>query len=151
MGSDTEPIGEELVYLESTVDNAPMIFEFLQPFVAAKQLLERTAEEIAHLTKHGFMTMADNRLVGFACVEVYSRKLAEVQCLAVAPEFRNRGIGRNLVKRCLGRARELGVVELMAISASEKLFTDCGFDYSLPNQKRALFIQPLTCDPVDFY
>ncbi len=68
---------------------------------------------------------------------------AEIQCLAVSDKFRRRGVGRTLVSMCVGRAREQKVVELMAISNSDKMFQACGFDYSLPNQKRAFFIQPL--------
>ena len=32
-------------------------------------------------------------------------------------------------------------MEVMAISSSEKFLQDLGFDYSLPDQKRALFCQ----------
>ncbi|MEZ6093053.1 MAG: GNAT family N-acetyltransferase [Pirellulaceae bacterium] len=133
---------EIIEFTDSVVDDTNGLFEFLQPFVAAQQLLERTLDEIRHLTKHGFVARNQGQIIGFAAVEVYSRKLGEIQCLAVSPHFQDRGIGRGLVSRCVDRARELGILELMAISASENLFKNCGFDYSLPNQKRALFIQP---------
>ena len=45
------------------------------------------------------------------------------------------------IERCVARAKELKIRELMAISASDKFLMDCGFGYSLPNQKRALFVQ----------
>jgi amino-acid N-acetyltransferase len=32
-------------------------------------------------------------------------------------------------------------MEILAISTSDKLFEKLGFDYSLPDQKRALFYQ----------
>ncbi len=131
-----------VTFVDATLDSTDGVIEFLRPFVEAEQLLPRTKEEIQHLLKHGFMAMVGDRIVGFATVEIYSRKLSEIQCLAVDAEFQDIGIGRRLVKRCLERARELGVLELMAISASENLFKSCGFDYSLPMQKRALFIQP---------
>ncbi len=122
---------------------APAILEFLQPFVDRRLILPRTVDEIAGLMRHGFWARNGERIVGFVALEVYSRKLGEIQCLAVADDYQRRGIGRELVRRCVQRARELGVHELMAISASEAMFRACGFDYSLPDQKRALFIQPL--------
>lgn len=115
---------------------------FLRPFMDGKQLLVRTSIELELLLRHGFIAQHVGQVVGFAAVEIYSRKLAEVQCLAVDEQFQRRGIGRELVQRCVQRARELNVLEVMAISSSEELFRACGFDYSLPNQKRALFIQP---------
>lgn len=81
------------------------------------------------------------KCVGFSAVEIYSPKLAELQSLAVHHEFRRTGIGRLLVRACVDRARSLGVMEVLAISSSEDFLKSCGFDYSLPDQKKALFCQ----------
>lgn len=134
------------IRIESTAPDpqfAQTILEFLQPFVDRRLILPRTLDEITGLMRNGFWARRGDRIVGFVALEVYSRKLGEIQCLAVADDCQRRGIGRELVRRCVQRARELGVHELMAISASEAMFRACGFDYSLPDQKRALFIQPL--------
>jgi amino-acid N-acetyltransferase len=74
-------------------------------------------------------------------VEIYSRKLAEVQSLAVRDGFQKLGIGRELIHRVIERARDVGVMEVMAISASDSFLIHCGFDYALPDQKKALFYQ----------
>jgi len=50
------------------------------------------------------------------------------------------GIGKLLVQACIDCAREHQVLEVMAITAAEQFFRDCGFDYALPDQKKALFI-----------
>jgi amino-acid N-acetyltransferase len=102
-----------------------------------------------HLMKHAFIARSKRKIVGFAAVEIYSRKLAEIQCLAVHPDFQDIGIGRRLVKLCVARAKDRGILEVMAISASENLFRSCGFDYSLPYQKRALFVQPQEHEEAD--
>lgn len=122
--------------------DVPAIQALIKPFVAAQQLLARTDQEIEWLATHGFAAVSDQHLVGFAAVEIYSRKLAEIQCLAVAAEMHGRGIGKRLVEQCVQCANEHGILELMAISTSDDFLMQCGFDYSLPNQKRALFIHP---------
>lgn len=131
----------EISFRTATVEDVPRLLEMLEPFVRARKLLRRSPEEIAVLTRHGFIAEADGEIVGFSAIEIYSRKLAEIQSLAVADGFQNRGIGRKLVMQCLERARELDVMEVLAISASEEFLRSCGFDYSLPDQKRALFCQ----------
>lgn len=131
----------EISFRTATVDDVPRLLEMLEPFVRARKLLRRSPEEIAVLTRHGFIADADGEIVGFSAIEIYSRKLAEIQSLAVADGYQNRGIGRKLVMQCLERARELDVMEVLAISASEEFLRSCGFDYSLPDQKRALFCQ----------
>ncbi len=122
-------------------DDTTALRAFLQPFIEQKSLLPRSMEELSVLSEHGFVAQHDGTIVGFAAIEIYSRKMAEVQSLAVDAAFQRQGIGRRLVVCCVQRAREQGVAELMAITASERLFRECGFDYSLPNQKRALFLQ----------
>ncbi len=122
--------------------DAPGIYAFLCPFMKQGFLLKRDQTEVERLTENGFAAFHDSHVVGFASVEVYSKKLAELQCLAVSADYRRMGIGRRLVKACCDLALEIGVQELMAISSSDEMFMACGFDYSLPNQKRALFFRP---------
>ena len=109
-------------------------------------LLSRTEAEIIELTRHGFVAVrAENdeevQLIGFAAIEIYSPKLAELQCLAVHAQYQGSGVGRALVDHCVQRARDLNVMEVMAISSSENFLKGCGFDYALPDQKKALFCQ----------
>ncbi len=130
-----------ILYRQATPDDADMIHAILRPYVSNHKLFARTEAEVIDLTRHGFIAEHDSRAVGFAAVEVYSRKLAEVQSLAVRAEYQGRGIGKELVALCVRRAKELGVVEVMAISSSEEFLKQCGFDYALPDQKRALFYQ----------
>ena len=114
--------------------------EFLQPFVDRVQILPREPAEISVLLRHGFVAEKHGQIVGFVAVEIYSRKLAEVQCLAVASQCQGQGIGKRLVQCCIERARRENILELMAITASEQFLMSCGFDFSLPGQKKALFI-----------
>jgi len=127
----------------ATQDDLSAVRQFLQPFMDAKHLLQRTSADIQLLLRHGFKAEStdDGSIVGFCALEIYSMKLAEIQCLAVAESHQRKGIGRRLVNECVRRAKEEKVLELLAISSSEPMFKACGFDYSLPNQKRAFFYQ----------
>lgn len=123
------------------LSDIPAIQVFMQPFVESEFVLPRSDKDMAVLVRHGFVATIGDDIVGFAALEIYSRKLAEIQALAVLSSLQGKGVGSELVRRCVGRARAEGVLELMAITASDNLFRNVGFDYSLPNQKRALFLQ----------
>jgi len=125
----------------ATTDDLGRLAVFLQPFVDAKQILPRSEEELRILVRHGFVAECQGEIAGFAAIEIYSKKLAEVQAMTVSEKFRGRGVGKKLLNACVDRAKVEGVLELMAITMSEDLFRSVGFDYALPNQKRALFIQ----------
>lgn len=141
----TNMVSDPVTFRAAEVKDLPGVLELIRPFVVARQLLPRTRDELQKLFEHGFVAECDQQLVAFCAIEIYSAKLAEIQCLAVAPSQQNRGIGKSLVERCISRARQEGVCELMAITASENVFQQCGFDYSLPDQKRALFIRLDDC------
>jgi len=141
-----QPQPADIHLFDATSKDIRAVSNFLQPFVDQEFLLPRTRDELKHLLKHAFVARWRRKVVGFAAVEIYSRKLAEIQCLAVHPEFQRMGIGRRLVTACVRRAKDMKVLELMAISASDAFLKECGFDYSLPKQKRALFVEPMEVD-----
>ncbi len=117
------------------------LLAFIEPFVEEKRLLPRTIEEMTELVPTGFLAEMDGLIVGFAALEIYSRKLAEVRSLAVSPIYQGKGIGKALVKACLELASQRNILEVMAITASEEFFQSCGFGFTLPGQKKALFYQ----------
>lgn len=125
----------------ATHEDVPAISAFLQSFVDEGKLLPRTLDELEELLPTFFIAENGAEIVGCAALEIYSRKLAEVRSLAVSPRVQGRGVGKLLVQTCIELAREKNVLEVMAITSSDDFFKSCGFDYTLPGEKRALFIQ----------
>jgi amino-acid N-acetyltransferase len=120
----------------------PAISDLIRPYVDEGLLLARTLDEFGELLPGFFVAVTqDNVIVGCAALEIYSPKLAEVRSLAVSPAAQGHGVGKKLVDACLRRAHAHNVFEVMAITAQDTFFQNCGFDYTLPGSKRALFIQ----------
>ena len=147
---DAEP-GPAAVVRPATAADVPAVHAFIRPFVASGRLLERTMRELEALTRTGFVAALTGpgtdrpdrptTVAGFAALEIYSSKLAEVRSLAVADAHRGRGTGQELVRRCVELARDREVLEVMAVTSSEGFFLRCGFDFTLPGEKKALFLQ----------
>lgn len=125
----------------ATLDDVDALNEFIEPFVASGRLLPRTRVELQDLMTNGFLATIDGRIVGFAALEIYSSKLAELRSLAVSPIFQGRGIGKALVNACVELARQKRIFEVMAITSAEEFFQHCGFDFTLPGEKKAVFLQ----------
>ena len=117
------------------------VLRLLRPYVEQKKLLRRTIDELETLLPNGFVAVSNDAIVGFATLEIYSRKLAEIRALVVDNSQQGRGVGRLLVEACVDRARERDVMEVMAISSAERFFLSCGFDFTLPDEKKAFFLQ----------
>lgn len=125
----------------TTIDDVEALEQFIDPFVKQGRLLPRTQDELEDLTEHGFVAISEEKIVGFAALEIYSVKLAELRSLAVSSAYQGRGIGKALVSACVERAQKQNVFEVMAITSSEEFFQRCGFDFTLPGEKKALFLQ----------
>lgn len=125
----------------ATVQDVDALHAFIEPFVTQGRLLPRTQDELEDLTENGFLAEASGQIVGFAALEIYSTKLAELRSLAVSNAFQGRGVGKALVQACVDLARQKRVFEVMAITSSDEFFQRCGFDFTLPGEKKAVFLQ----------
>ena len=115
--------------------------ELIEPFVRQKVLLPRTIDELALLLPNYFVAEDGGKIIGCAALEIYSSKLAELRSLVVRNDYQGRGVGKRLVEACVNRAREEQILEVMAVTSSEDFFRSCGFDFTLPGEKKALFLQ----------
>ena len=130
-----------IIVREACRDDIPGLEILVDRFVQANRLLPRTTDELCDLIPFGFVAVAGDEVVGFAALEIYSAKLAEIRSLAVHDNFQGRGIGKSLVQKCVDLAVKRNILEVMAITSSEGFFQACGFDFTLPGEKKALFMQ----------
>ena len=126
---------------EATDQDIPAIESFIKPFVDERKLLPRTYDELEDFADNFFVAELDGEIVGCAALDVYSKKLAEVRSLAVSSTLQGKGVGKQLVRACAHRARQLDILEVMAITSSEAFFKACGFDFTATGEKKALFLQ----------
>ena len=131
----------DLIVRPATQTDIPALEIFIKPFVEDGKLLRRTYGELTDLLDEFFVAELYGEIVGCAALEIYSPKLAEIRSLAVSPTVQGMGVGRHLVNACVARAHERQILEVMAITSSEAFFKACGFDFTLPGEKKALFIQ----------
>ena len=130
-----------VIIRKATHSDLPTIETFLKQFVKSGKLLPRTFQELESLLDTLFIAEMDGNLLGTAALEIYNHKLAEIRSLAVAPDTQGSGVGKKLVEACVELARERNIYEIMAISSSEAFFKACGFDFTLPNERKAFFMQ----------
>jgi amino-acid N-acetyltransferase len=140
------PSQEKPIVRAATADDLPELTSVVDYFVRANRLLPRTVDELQDLLPFGFVAVSDNTIVGFAALEIYSPKLAEIRSLAVMDHIQGLGVGRMLVEECVRLAQSRNILEVMAVTSSDDFFVSCGFDFTLPGEKKALFIQTRKTD-----
>jgi amino-acid N-acetyltransferase len=138
----TAPSSSEAIVRPARASDAEAIAALIDAFVRAGTLLPRTSIEIRDMIPTGFVAEFQGAIVGFTALEIYSPKLAEIRSLAVTGEQQRLGLGSRLVGACVELAGRRKILEVMVITSSEEFFRGCGFDFTLPGEKKALFIQP---------
>lgn len=131
---------------QATLDDLPELILVVNHYVRENRLLPRTVNELQDLIPTGFVAVSETSIVGFAALEIYSQKLAEIRSLAVKETMQGRGVGSMLVNECVRLARSRNILEVMAVTSSDDFFLSCGFDFTLPGEKKALFLQTRETD-----
>jgi ribosomal protein S18 acetylase RimI-like enzyme len=81
-----------------------------------------------------FVALHDDEVIGTCAIIPHGDDEFELAKLTVASEFRNQGIARRLVERCIGYLRERGVRRVMLLSNSQlrgaiRLYESFGFTH----------------------
>src|SRR3990172_12127867 len=106
MAAQTVTTKVNIIIRKAVRADVPHLEAFIAPFVDDGKLLPRTLDELEELLNNFFIAEFDGRIVGCAALEIYSRKLAEIRSLAVAPDTQGMGVGRMPVDACLAVAKE---------------------------------------------
>jgi N-acetylglutamate synthase-like GNAT family acetyltransferase len=141
MEQASDTVKEEVSIRKAAPEDLSAIEELIQQFVQDGKLLRRTFRELEDLMDTFFIAEYQGKLVGCAALDIYNQKLAEIRSLAVSPTVQGKGVGKLLVQACVNLAMEREIFEIMAISSSENFFRACGFDYTLPHERKAFFLQ----------
>jgi N-acetylglutamate synthase-like GNAT family acetyltransferase len=104
------------------------------------KLLPRPDDELRELIEDDLWWVIDEagEIVGCCCLEVYSRKIAELRSLAVSEDSRGHGYGKQLVQVAVAEADRRNIKQVLVVTSTLQFFEAAGFGACL-NEKYALF------------
>lgn len=102
------------------------------------KLLPRTRDEVIDMLDCFWVSEDDGRVVGCCCLEVYSKKIAEIRSVAVDVEFREKGHGAQLIKAATTEAKQRNIEQVLVVTSTPQYFEQLNFKPCL-NEKYALF------------
>jgi amino-acid N-acetyltransferase len=113
---------------KALIREVPEIRRLVAEFAQNGDLLPRTMADLYSQVRDYFVYREDEGpLIGMAALHVTWENLGEIRSLAVAPEYRNRGIGSRLVQNCLAEARTLGLKQVFLLTLRPDFFARFGF------------------------
>ena len=108
------------------VEDAQAIHDLIALYARERLLLPRPLNNIYESLRDFTVCRAEGSVVGCGALHLWS-DLAEIRSLAVAEEWRGRGLGRRIVEACLAEARRLHVREVFALTFQPDFFRKMGF------------------------
>jgi amino-acid N-acetyltransferase len=90
-------------------------------------MLYRPVEEIEYKIRDYSACKNKDEVIGCAGLKVWNRNAAEIYALAVKEKYMGKGIGKQLVKKIIADAKNLGVNVVFTLTFRKELFTNLGF------------------------
>ncbi|RUM28508.1 MAG: N-acetyltransferase [Aquifex sp.] len=112
---------------KATVKDAKKIYELLNDYAKKGLLLPRSLNSIYENIRDFWVYEVDGQIVGCVALHVMWEDLAEIRSLAVKDELRGEGIGKELVKKAIEEAWELGVNRVFSLTYVKDFFKKFGF------------------------
>jgi amino-acid N-acetyltransferase len=113
---------------KAKVQDIHTIKKLIEPYGKAGAMLPVTLAELYDRIRSYFLYENDGgRIVGVAALHVSWDDLAEIRSVAVAKEYKKRGIARELVNSCLAEAADLGVGRVFVLTYIPDFFEHLGF------------------------
>jgi amino-acid N-acetyltransferase len=109
------------------VEDVPAIGQIINQCAEYGQMLHRSPAFLYEHVRDFHVAHAGPHVVGVCGLNIVWANLAEVYSLAVASNYRGKGIGRKLVLSCVDEAEELGIRRLMALTYEKEFFAKAGF------------------------
>ena len=124
---------------KAKIKDIEAICSLLEEGVSSGKVLKRAMSELRRVITNFFVYEEDNKVIGCCSLEIYNQKLAEIRSVVVTAEYRNKGIGSSLVKRCLDEAKSKNVYRVLSVTDKSNLFERFDFKSEI-DEKQAMFI-----------
>jgi len=91
-------------------------------------MLYRPVEEIEYKIRDYSVCKDKDEIIGCVGLKVWNKNTAEIYALAVKEKYMGKGIGKQLVKKTIADAKNLGVNVVFTLTFRKDLFTNIGFN-----------------------
>ena len=123
---------------KATIKDVELIHKLLLQASRRGGVLPRAFVDLYENLRDFFVYKEKNKIVGCCALHIVWRDLAEIRSLSVDSHYRKRGIGRKLIEAALSEAKNLGIVQVFALTNRRPFFEKVGFSLidknSLPHK-----------------
>lgn len=109
------------------VDDVEQMNKLVNHFAQKDLMLVRSLSELYENIRDYYVYIENGSVVGCAALHIFWKDLAEIKSIAVDEEYQKRGIGRQLIEKCLEEGKVLGINRLFVLTYIPEFFERMGF------------------------
>jgi len=91
-------------------------------------MLPRRKEEVIENIRNYLVALFENKVIGCCALSFFTEEIAEIRSLAVAENFRGKGIGRKLVIEAENVLKEEGISRVFVLTYQHDFFKKLGYE-----------------------
>lgn len=115
-------------FRKAVMDDTEQIFHLIQMNADLGLLLPRPRISIYENLQSLTVIEEDGRVIGVGGLHILWRDLAEIRSLAIVPDKKGKGLGRELVSLLVKEAHHLGIPRVLSLTYQVDFFRKCGFE-----------------------
>lgn len=125
---------------KATIHDAESIHKLITFYAKEGQLLIRTIDSIYQDILSFYVAVEGDIVAGVGSLYIYDATLCEIRSLAVSSSYLKKGIGKQITKKIVEDASDLGIKEMISLTYQVPFFEKLGFEIiskdSIPQKVR---------------
>ncbi|GIM45415.1 acetyltransferase [Collibacillus ludicampi] len=116
-----------MILRKAVMPDVEAIYTLIQQYAEEGLLLSRSRLSLYENLQSLTVAEENGRVIGVAGLHILWSDLAEIRSLAIAPDSKGKGIGKQLVLQLIQEAESLGIARVFALTYQVAFFEKCGF------------------------
>ena len=109
------------------INDAEQMNKLVNHFAQKDLMLARPLGELYENIRDYYVYVENGSIVGCAALHIFWKDLAEIKSIAVEEDYQKRGIGKQLIQKCLEEGKALGISRLFVLTYIPEFFERMGF------------------------
>jgi amino-acid N-acetyltransferase len=109
------------------INDAEQMNKLVNHFAQKDLMLAKPLSELYENIRDYYVYIENGSVVGCAALHIFWKDLAEIKSIAVEEDYQKRGIGKQLIQKCLEEGKILGINRLVVLTYIPEFFERMGF------------------------
>ncbi|MFQ5688398.1 MAG: GNAT family N-acetyltransferase, partial [Candidatus Scalindua sp.] len=101
---------------DAHINDVEQMNKLVNHFAQKDQMLARSLSELYENIRDYYVYVENGSIVGCAALHVFWKDLAEIKSIAVEEDYQKKGIGKQLIEKCLEEGKVLGINRLFVLT-----------------------------------